>query len=90
MSEAAADQASVSAPALLAHFLGQQVLFGSAVDRCGKVGGKLGELGVAFVGAFAIWAQIHPFRLVRKSLGQRQWQRMVRSRRKIAAGFVPG
>ena len=50
-------------PALLLDLLREQVLFRHAADRGGEVGSKLGELGVALVGALAIGAEVDPFRL---------------------------
>ena len=61
--------------ALLAHLLREQVLLRHAVDGGGEIGGQLGELGVALVGAVTVRTQVHPFRLARKAAGERRRQR---------------
>ena len=79
--------------ALLAHFLREQILLRYIVNGGGEIGGKLGELGVALVGrvvgALAVGAQIHPFRLARKTPRQHLWQRHGLAPDEIAGGFVP-
>src|SRR5262249_41464154 len=70
--------------ALLAYLLRQQVLFGGTVDAGSEVGTEFEKLGVARVGAVAIGAQVHPFRLAEEAVLEPWRQRDAHRTPKIA------
>src|SRR4051812_9824920 len=75
--------------ALLLHLLRKEVLLRHATNGGGEVGGKLGELGVALVGAIAIDGEVDPFRFGSETALERRRQRRALAPGKVVSLAIP-